>query len=49
MKIYCLGIDYKIHRCYPWKDETICGVKIKRKKLLKNDFINYFGCYECTY
>ena len=47
--INCIGIDNKIHVCEPDKDVCKCGVKVKRKKILKNDYLLYFWCYECGY
>ena len=47
--INCIGIDNKIHVCEPDKDVCKCGVKVKRKKILKNDYQLYFWCYECSY
>lgn len=47
--IRCIGVDDKIHVCLPDATTCKCGVKIKRKKLFKNDNINRFSCYECTY
>jgi hypothetical protein len=44
----CVGVDNKQHTCEPHKDTCYCGVKVKRKKLLKNDGL-LFSCYECTY
>ncbi len=46
--IYCIGVDRKQHVCLPDAQTTKCGVKILRKKLLKNDF-KLFSCYPCTY
>ena len=45
----CIGVDRKQHVCYPWKDETECGVKILKKKMTDSDYTEHFGCYECTY
>ena len=47
--ISCIGIDGKLHICYPWEDKCYCGVPVLRKKLLKNDDIYRSSCYECTY
>lgn len=44
----CVGVDNKQHVCEAHKKECACGVKVKRKKLLKNDH-KLFSCYECTY
>lgn len=46
--ISCIGVDNKKHVCEPYKETTKCGVKVKRKKELKNDH-KLLGCYECTY
>lgn len=46
--IRCIGVDNKQHICKPESDECNCGVKIKRKKLLKYDY-KLFSCYDCTY
>ena len=46
--IQCIGIDNKLHICEPDKDICKCGVKVKNKKLLKNDYLKY-SCYEYTY
>lgn len=46
--IDCIGVDEKIHVCEPDKDVCKCGVKIKTKKIHKNDYLRY-SCYECTY
>ena len=47
-EIPCVGIDNLQHVCLPWEETCKCGVKVKRKKLLKNDYRLFF-CYECTY
>ena len=44
----CIGVDNKQHVCEPHKDECKCGVKVKRKKLIRDDW-RLFSCYECTY
>ena len=46
--ISCIGVDNKQHICLPESDTCKCGVKIKRKKMLKNDH-QLYSCYECTY
>ena len=46
--VLCVGVDYKQHVCEPHKDKCKCGVQVKRKKLLKNDY-DLFSCYECTF
>jgi len=46
--IDCIGEDNKKHICYPWEDKCYCGVKILRKKLLRDDW-KLFSCWECTY
>jgi len=46
--IDCIGADNKKHVCEPHKDESKCGVKIKRKKLQPDDW-KLLSCYECTY
>jgi len=45
--ITCIGIDNKIHVCEPHSKTCKCGVKVKRKKLLKNDYNLYFWCFDC--
>lgn len=47
--VECIGVDDLIHVCEPHKDVCKCGIKVKRKKLLKNDFVLLYSCYECTY
>lgn len=44
----CVGVDNRQHVCEPHKEKTKCGIKIKRKKLLRDDWM-LFNCYECTY
>jgi hypothetical protein len=44
----CIGIDGLQHVCKPDKDVCKCGVKIKRKKMLRDDW-QRSCCYECTY
>lgn len=48
VSVRCVGVDNKQHVFEPHKDKTLCGIKIKRKKLLKNDW-GLFSCYSCTY
>ncbi len=48
VSVRCVGVDNKQHECEPHRDTCICGVKVKRKKLLKYDY-RLFSCYECTY
>lgn len=48
VSIDCAGVDNKQHMCEPHKSTCLCGVAVKRKKLLKNDRL-LFSCYECTY
>jgi len=48
VSVRCVGVDNKQHVCEPHEDTCICGVKVKRKKLLKYDGL-LFSCYECTY
>lgn len=44
----CIGLaDNKRHRYIPWKDETICGQKILRKKVLSNDILTHYCCSIC--
>ena len=49
-KIYlpCIGVDNKIHVCESSKDICKCGIKVKSKKLGRDDYLRY-SCYECTY
>ena len=46
--VMCIGVDDRQHVCLPESDICKCGMKIKRKKLLRNDSYK-LGCYECTY
>lgn len=46
--VSCIGVDNRQHVCLSESDTCKCGVKIRRKKLLKNDHLLY-SCYECTY
>lgn len=46
--IECVGVDDKLHVCLPESKVCKCGVSVKRKKLLKNDY-KLFSCYTCTY
>ena len=46
--IECVGVDDRRHVCLPESDVCECGVKVKRKKLLTNDW-RLFACYPCTY
>jgi hypothetical protein len=46
--IDCIGVDDRKHVCAPDSDICKCGVKVKRKKLLRDDW-KKFGCYACTY
>ena len=48
VKIPCIGVDDKQHVCMPDSTVCSCGVKVKRKKLLKRDHL-LFSCYACTY
>jgi len=48
MYIDCIGIDELHHVCLPESDVCKCGVKVKRKKMLRDDWKKYC-CYECTY
>ena len=47
-EIDCVGVDNLQHVCLPWENVCRCGIKVKRKKLLKNDY-RLLSCYECTY
>jgi hypothetical protein len=51
MKEYidCIGIDNKIHICKPHETKTYCGIKIIYKGIKRNDFINRYSCYQCSY
>lgn len=44
----CIGADNKQHVCEPHKDVCKCGMEVKRKKILRDDW-KLFSCYECTY
>lgn len=44
----CVGVDNKKHVYKLGENKCECGVKIKRKKMLKNDW-QLLSCYECTY
>ena len=46
--VRCVGIDNKRHVCLPESKICKCGVAIKRKKLLRDDY-KLFSCYECAY
>lgn len=46
--VRCVGIDNLQHVCVPESDLCMCGVKVKRKKLLRDDY-RLNSCYECTY
>ena len=46
--IPCIGIDRRQHVCFYWSDFCYCGVKVLRKKLLRDDW-ELSSCYECTY
>ncbi len=46
--ISCVGVDGNLHECEPHEDICFCGIKVKRKKLLRDDYERY-SCYECTY
>lgn len=46
--IECIGVDDKQHVCLPESDVCICGIAVKRKKLLRDDW-QLYSCYECTF
>jgi len=46
--ILCVGVDEKLHECEPHQDICKCGIKVKSKKLSRDDYLRY-SCYECTY
>ena len=46
--IDCIGADGVLHKCYAHSKLCKCGMKIKRKYLLREDH-KRFSCYECTY
>ena len=48
VSVRCIGVDNRQHECEPHKDTCLCGVKVKRKKPLRDDY-KLFSCYECTY
>ena len=45
--INCIGKDNKIHICEPDNNTALCGMQIKRKKMLYNDAITKYRCIEC--
>ena len=45
--IRCIGIDNRIHFCEPYLDKTICGIKVRRKKILSHDYERFYWCFEC--
>lgn len=45
--VECIGVDDLIHICEPHKDKTICGIKVKRKKMLRDDFVVRYSCGGC--
>ncbi|AFN39240.1 hypothetical protein F485_gp142 [Aeromonas phage CC2] len=48
--IRCIGVDNKKHRCLPWEDNCLCGVRVKIKNPNEKQESKYeFSCYECTY
>jgi hypothetical protein len=46
--IPCIGIDNNLHYCSPHKDACLCGVKVKNKKIGRDDWKRYW-CGECDY
>jgi hypothetical protein len=44
--VACIGVDNLQHACYPECDTTFCGVDVKRKKLLRDDWKLYI-CGNC--
>lgn len=46
--ISCVGDDGLLHECEPHSDTAVCGCKVVRKKLLRDDW-QRFSCYPCTY
>lgn len=44
--IRCIGVDNKQHICLPEYDTCECGVRVKRKELLRDDW-NLFTCVKC--
>jgi len=46
--VRCVGADNKQHVRAPESNICKCGMKVKRKNLLRDDHL-LFGCYECTY
>jgi len=48
-KINCVGIDDKLHICFPWEGKAVCGVKVKTKGVKEPDFVKKYWCYECSY
>ena len=48
VEIMCIGIDNLKHTCLPYSDVCKCGVPVRRKKLMRDDY-QLLSCYECTY
>ena len=48
MTYRCIGVDNRQHRCSPDATTCLCGVVIRRKKLLKYDYF-LFSYYECDW
>ncbi len=48
VEIMCIGIDNLQHTCLPHSDVCKCGVPVRRKKLMRDDY-QLLSCYECTY
>lgn len=46
--IMCVGVDFQQHNCLPHSNICKCGVVVKRKKLMRDDY-QLLSCYECTY
>jgi len=46
--VRCIGVDNKQHQCEPNKDTCLCGISVKRKKCLRDDYM-LSSCYKCTY
>jgi hypothetical protein len=45
----CIGVDDKLHVCFPWEDTAKCGLTIKNKNVKLRDIVSRYSCYECTY
>lgn len=48
VEIMCIGIDNLQHTCLPHSDVCKCGIPVRRKKLMRDDY-QLLSCYECTF